>query len=143
MVFFRCVYEFDIIGVCLHVLYLPVGVYAYMQHLNVTYIFLWGILCLGSFLYDIIKIIFPSFADIFTITLVNALVLGLIPIASASGVIFSIAVVKDYQKKRSELPWEAGKTYGTVKNTLPFDTNASLQQYMSTHFNSSKYVQKA
>jgi len=97
---FRLLFHLDIIGACLMGLQVAIGAYAWQQDMNITYLFIYGVVCFINGIMTLLAAIIPmiiSFATLHWLTTISALFL---PIANFSGAYLVYLVYQDFVQAR-------------------------------------------
>lgn len=95
----RVYFLVDIIGGLWMGLTIAVGIYAYREDMNITYICAWGSICLVNGLFDVLGTLMPAIAGVLSLKFGEAFVRVCVPLTYFIGALFAWHLYKDFAQQ--------------------------------------------
>ena len=114
----RIVYDFNVIGCILQVLFVLAGFYAWRLDLNITWMIMYGLLVTGAFVYDIFFCFLAEILSLTTSATIDFLTGMLTSLSEGLGVFFAWCIWMNWRGKR--LPFGLGADDKDVEDDNPY-----------------------
>lgn len=100
---FRLVFDIDIMGACFMALQVAVGMMAWQQDMNITYLCIFGIICLVNGVFSLISAIIPMIINFAILKFMATLSAAVLPFANFVGAYLAYLVYKDFDQHQKWL----------------------------------------
>mmetsp|Transcript_1040 Transcript_1040/g.2927 ORF Transcript_1040/g.2927 Transcript_1040/m.2927 type:complete len:392 (-) Transcript_1040:53-1228(-) len=100
--FLRFVVLYDFTGGLWMALVVALGLYAYRQDMNITYVCCWGLACAANGIFDILSLLLPWMFGLAFRGLLDTLVMMATPLAYGMGTLFAWHLYHDYEEAHGE-----------------------------------------
>jgi len=100
---FRLIFSLDIFGALFMALQVAIGGYAWQQDMNITYLSLYGIICLINAIFSGIAAIIPILWNFVTLDFFSCVSACFLPVADAAGAYLSWLIYNDFSNTQKGL----------------------------------------
>lgn len=97
---FRLVFHLDIFGALFMAVQVSIGAYAWRQDMNITYLCIFGIICMVNGVMSTIAAIIPIIIDVASLEVFKVISACLMPVADFAGALLAWVLYKDHEMER-------------------------------------------